>query len=274
MNLSVQTSPRAEPTIYLGDRGFLKRYASPYSCAEIEAWAREVLNRSCLGLASGDVASATAIGRAVSASFNPWHLYHSRFLIKVCDKVTGNLFSLNEIQRTPRHFYRPAHYRFMPDVDQIDEDIDIINRFKPGLVSVGGDWLDILLAQGETELIAQIFHRITSRTNSARVCWLMLTFNLSERCLELLDRMTFCGVLTAVNILQMDCDITTAKLAAIKQRCPLYALHCLAGGVIPLEPALDYALNHVGVAACVVGAGRPAHITELMRCEALYRRHR
>lgn len=270
----MQISPPAEPTIYLGDRGFLKRYGSPYSCTEIEAWAREVLNGSRLGLASGDVASATAIDRVVNASFNPRHLYHSRFLIKVCDKVTGKPFSVKEIQRVPGHFYRPAHYRFMPDVDQINEDIDIINRFKPGLVSIGGDWLDILLAQGETELIEQIFHQVTSRTNSAQICWLMLTFNLSERCLQLLDRMNFDGLLTAVNILQMNCDMTIAQLETIKQCCPIYALHCLAGGVIPLMPALDYALNHVGVAACIVGAGRAAHITELVRCEALYRRYR
>ncbi|VVP34129.1 hypothetical protein PS862_04529 [Pseudomonas fluorescens] len=274
MSLAAQTFPCAGPTIYLGDRGFLKRYASPYSNTEIEAWARVVLNGSRLGVASGDGASAAAVGRAINGSFSPWHLYHSRFLIQVYDKLSGKLFNVNEIQREPQRFYEPAHYRFGPDVDQIDEDIDIINRFNPGVVSVGGDWLDILLAQGEIELIEQIFHQITSRTKSARVCWLMLTFNLSERCLKLLDRMTFDGVLTAANILQMDCVITTSKLEAIKQRCPLYALHCLAGGVIPLEPALDYALNHMGVAACIVGAGRPTHIVDLMRCEALYRRHR
>ncbi|WP_223460200.1 MULTISPECIES: aldo-keto reductase family protein [unclassified Pseudomonas] len=260
------------PDIYLGDRGFLQRYGSPYSNKEVESWARTVSQRSGLGLCSGDWVTAQAFSQALKdVTFR--HLYHSRFLIKVIDKSSARLLSVSEVQQNPTHYYRSSQYEFLPDLEQIDADIEIINRFAPRLVSVGGDWLDILLAQGHTSLIEQIVRGLITRAVSGTQ-WLMLTFNLTDQCLWLLEHLRFDGVLTSVNLLQMDDVATLAHLQTIKHRWPLYALHCLAGGIIPLAPALDYALNHVGVRACIVGAGSAEHIAELIKFEASSGRYR
>ncbi len=78
-----------KPILYLGDRGFLKRYGSPYTAQQVEGIARRVLTSSGLGLASGDWPTAKAVSNALAGGPRTRHIYHSRFLMRVTEQATG-----------------------------------------------------------------------------------------------------------------------------------------------------------------------------------------
>ena len=90
-----------EPILFLGDRGFLKHYGSPYSAQQVEGIARRVLTSSGLGLASGDWPTARAVSNALAGGPRARHTYHSRFLIRVTEQATGQGISVRQVQANP-----------------------------------------------------------------------------------------------------------------------------------------------------------------------------
>ncbi|WP_044875315.1 hypothetical protein [Pseudomonas sp. LFM046] len=257
------------PHIYLGDRGFLKRYGSPYSAREVESIVRQVLDGSGLGVASGDWPSALAVSRALGGRPANRHIYHSRFLVRIIERGTARRMSVAEVQRTPDRFYLSDGYRFEPDDEQISEDIRIVSQCLPGVVTVGGDWLDILITRNETELLEEILARMEAALPPA-THQVLMSFRPSEAFLALLERRGGSGAAVPVNILGMQCRTSLDYLEAVRRRAPIYALHCLAGGRVPLLSALDYAFNHMQVRACIVGATQRRHIDALLSCEAIF----
>jgi len=255
-----------EPIVYLGDRGFLKRYASPYSAQQVERIARSVLATSGLGLASGDWPTAKAVSRALAGGPRTRHIYHSRFLIRVTEQATGQGISVCQIQANPAHFYTAPGYTFAADNEQISEDLEIIRCCQPGLVTVGGDWLDILLSQQQYVLLDAILRQMEAVIPPASR--ILLGFHPSPNFLQVLKERSFSGAAVPVNLLNMQCTSYSAYLSEIKAHSRIYAVHCLAGGDIPLNPALHYAFHHRQVDACIVGATRAQHIVALAACEA------
>jgi len=259
-----------EPILYLGDRGFLKRYASPYSVQQVEEIARRVLTTSGLGMASGDWPTAKAVSSALGDGPRARHIYHSRFLLQVTERATGQTVGVRQIQTNPAFYYEASGYDFAADLQQIAEDIQIIRCCQPGLVTIGGDWLDILLAQREYTLLDAILQQMEAAIPAASR--ILLGFHLSAGFLRVLKERSFSGAAVPVNLLNMQCATYSDYLRRIQEHCRLYAVHCLAGGDIPLAPALDYAFHHIQVDACIVGATQPQHIEALTACEANFRR--
>lgn len=240
-----------EPILYLGDRGFLKHYGSPYSAQQVEGIARRVLASSGLGLASGDWPTARAVSNALAGGPRARHTYHSRFLIRVTEQATGQGISVRQVQANPTYYYTGPGYTFCADAQQIAEDLDIIRCCQPGLVTLGGDWLDILLAQQQYVLLDAILRQMETAIPAASR--ILLGFNPSVGFLQVLRERSFAGAAVPVNLLNIQCASYAGYLRQIKDRSRLYAVHCLAGGDIPLEPALDYAFNHLQVDVCIVG---------------------
>lgn len=258
-----------EPILYLGDRGFLKRYGSPYSAQQVEEIARRVLAKSGLGLASGDWSTAKAVSNALAGGARTRHIYHSRFLLRVTEQATGQGVSVRQIQANPEYYYTAPGYTFAADAQQIAEDLDIIHYCQPGLVTLGGDWLDILLAQQQYALLEAILQQMEAAI--AIASRILLGFHPSAGFLQVLRERSFAGAAVPVNLLNMQCPSYAGYLRQIKARSSLYAVHCLAGGDIPLAPALHYAFHHRQVDACIVGATRTRHIEALTACEAGFR---
>lgn len=258
-----------EPILYLGDRGFLKCYGSAYSAQQVEGIARRVLASTGLGLASGDWPTAKAVSNALAGGQRARHIYHSRFLMRVTEQATGQGVSVRQVQANPVYYYSAPGYIFAADVQQIAEDLDIIRCCQPGLVTLGGDWLDILLAQQQYILLDAILQQMEAVIPAASR--ILLGFHPSASFLQVLRERSFAGAAVPVNLLSMQCASYAGYLRQIKARSRLYAVHCLAGGDIPLEPALDYAFHHRQVDACIVGATRTRHIEALMACEAVFR---
>ena len=258
-----------KPILYLGDRGFLKRYGSPYTAQQVEGIARRVLTSSGLGLASGDWPTAKAVSNALAGGPRTRHIYHSRFLMRVTEQATGRGISERQVQANPAYYYTATGFTFAADAQQIAEDLDIIRCCRPGLVTLGGDWLDILLAQQQYGLIDSILGQMEATIPVASR--ILLGFHPSTGFLQVLRERSFAGAAVPVNLLNMQCASYSGYLRQIKARSSLYAVHCLAGGEIPLEPALDYAFHHRQVDACIVGATRTRHIEALAACEAGFR---
>lgn len=258
-----------ESILYLGDRGFLKRYGSPYSAQQFEGIARRVLASSGLGLASGDWPTAKAVSNALADGSRTRHIYHSRFLLRVTEQATGQKVSVRQLQANPAYYYTSSGYTFVADAQQIAEDLDIIRCCQPGLVTLGGDWLDILLAQQQYALLDAILRQMEAATPATSR--ILLGFHPSAGFLQVLKERSFAGAAVPVNLLNMQCASYSGYLRQIKARSRLYAVHCLAGGEIPLEPALDYAFHHRQVDACIVGATRMRHIDALAACEVGFR---
>lgn len=258
-----------EPILYLGDRGFLKRYASPYSAQQFEGIARRVLASSGLGLASGDWPTAKAVSNALAGGPRARHIYHSRFLLHMTEQATGRGVSVHKVQANPAYYYTAPGYTFAADAQQIAEDLAIIRYCQPGLVTLGGDWLDILLAQQQYVLLDAILRQMEPAIPAASR--ILLGFYPSAGFLQVLSERSFAGAAVPVNLLNMQCASYTGYLRQIKDQSRLYAVHCLAGGDIPLAAALDYAFHHRQVDACIVGATRTRHIEALAACEAGFR---
>lgn len=258
-----------EPILYLGDRGFLKRYGSPYSAQQAEAIARRVLTNSGLGMASGDWPTAKAVSNALAGGPRTRHIYHSRFLLRVTEQATGLGVSVRNVQANPAYYHTAPGYTFVADAQQIAEDLDIIRCCQPGLVTLGGDWLDILLAQQQYALLDAILRQMEASIPVASR--ILLGFHPCAGFLQVLRERSFAGVAVPVNLLNMQCASYAGYLRQIKARSRLYAVHCLAGGDIPLVPALDYAFHHRHVDACIIGATRTRHIEALTACEAGFR---
>ncbi|WP_434728833.1 hypothetical protein [Pseudomonas soli] len=258
-----------EPIVYLGDRGFLKRYGSPYSAQQVEVIARRVLASSGLGLASGDWPTAKAVSNALAGGPRTRHIYHSRFLMRVTEQATGQGVSVSQVQANPVYYYTASGHTFAADTQQIAEDLDIIRCCQPGLVTLGGDWLDILLAQRQYALLDAILRQMEAAI--APASRILLGFQPSTGFLQVLRVRAFVGAAVPVNLLNMQCASYAGYLRHIKARSRLYAVHCLAGGDVPLAPALDYAFRHRQVDACIVGATHMQHIEALAACEAGFR---
>lgn len=259
-----------EPILYLGDRGFLKRYGSPFSAQQVEGIARRLLASSGLGLASGDWPTAKAVSNALAGGPRMRHIYHSRFLLRVTEQATGEGVSARQVQANPAYYYTAPGFTFASDAQQIAEDLDIIRCCQPGLVTLGGDWLDILLAQQQHALLDAILRQMEAAIPAASR--ILLGFNPSSGFLQLLRERSVAGAAVPVNLLNMQCASYASYLRQIKAQSRLYAVHCLAGGDIPLKPALDYAFHHRQVDVCIVGATRTRHIEALAACEAGFRR--
>jgi hypothetical protein len=258
-----------EPILYLGDRGFLKRYGSTYSAQQVERIARRVLFSSGLGMASGDWPTAKAVSNALAGGPRTRHIYHSRFLIQVTDQATGQGVSVRQVQANPAYYYTAPGYTFAADAQQITEDLDIIGCCQPGLVTLGGDWLDILLAQRQYALLDAILRQMEAAIPMASR--ILLGFHPSAGFLQVLRERSFAGAAVPVNLLNMQCSSYAGYLRQIKARSRLYAVHCLAGGDIALEPALHFAFHHRHVDVCIVGAARTQHIEALVAYEAGFR---
>lgn len=251
------------PVIFLGDRIFLSRYGSRYSSLQIFKKARRVVSCSNIGLSSGDWRSASAIYKALPTDQSFRHIYHSRLLVKVREANSPKFFSWREIQRKPSMFYKRP-FSFTPDWNQIDEDCRIINRFKPGLVTVGGDWLDILIAQSNSNLIDEVLGELTMRCPGVAGKMILLTFDFKSNVLELVKNYGLSGVAMPINILDIADEGVSKSLSLVKASTKLYGVHCLAGGVIPQRAGIEFALNIVGAESCFIGATKSYQVRELI----------
>ncbi len=245
--------------IYIGDRAFLHRYGSSMEEHQIREIYKISLDNG-FGICSGDLRTAKIANSVKGSRF----IYHSRFLIRVFDRLHGYEISESYIQSKISDFYGNKRYRYSVNYEQIYNDIYILNNYSPEIVTIGGDWLDILVSIERWDLISSILSFFDN--DKSRIKF-VLTFNPTIKLLDYIDG--FDGVIVPLNILNMKDDYNNT-IKTIARNKKLMALHILAGGLLPVSESLDYVFNHLNVDGAIIGTGNKLHISEILsNCENL-----
>lgn len=240
-------------SIYIGDRAFLHRYGSALKLHQIKGLYKFSLNNG-LGICCGDLRTATLASSIKNSEF----IYHSRFLLRSFHASNNYEISESYLQSKINFLYGNEDYIYSINHEQIYNDIHILENYTPSIVTIGGDWLDILISIKKWDLISSILSLFKSDICKVK---LILTFKPTTELKEHIE--DFDGIILPLNILNMD-DSYTKTIRDLKENKLLFALHVLAGGILPLNESLDYLFNHVEVDGAIIGTGKKQHIEEIL----------
>lgn len=249
-------SPKVNPKIFIGDRGFLAKYGSTFSNKEILETIESISNLESYGFSYGDFRTASVIGSFCKQNHIP-SIYHSPSLLTIIGSTTD--IALNNY--TAREFNLNRFDGVKINLNQIKEDLKVINSYEPTFVSMGGDWLDIALQFNSKSLIQEVLNSYKYLKYKYSVKFLMLSFYVTKKHIDLYKDNFFDGFLIPVNLLQ---EINHKELIQNEVSNPLIiSIQCLAGGQIPIEPALDYVFNHQMISSAIIGVSSQKHISRL-----------
>lgn len=295
------TPPKSDlPTLYLGDRSFLLRHGSTLS--DLEVTTRMTFFLTAYppgGLAAGDprtreCASAAlgGDGRRLGIHIDiPLRLNHLA-AAALYPSAMAALRSLGAAWTqgkaltdliTGRFFAGYARTAALADSDiarlTIDdagfsEELNAIAHLRPGLVTVGGDWLDLLICANRTDLAATALERVFTLAREADAQVLLSTYfgpAGTAASLSLLERFDWAGILLPCNSAGIGMFPDRERALAWRRDTgyPLYAMHGLAEGelltsgqstVIEALRWLRFTAEAIGL---FVGASRCEHIAAL-----------
>jgi hypothetical protein len=141
-----------------------------------------------------------------------------------------------------------------------------IERFQPAIVSVGGDYLDVLAACGRHDLVDAALARYAEICNLRRRALVLTTYLGPAFGFELLkNRGMVAALMVPLNRLGFGmfptADELVLWLAAAGK--PVLGMHVLASGAIEPIEGLPYAYSN-GADVCIVGASQSSHIAALV----------
>jgi hypothetical protein len=274
------------PAVILGDNGFLRRYGSTLTITEISRRIRYALDRADIGISAGDERVLEAARRARA----PWVLHHTDVAFQADGRKAHfgrSMATLHQLlkARAPEFpqtdklmgafvasFARNIPYRsgakFTMDSATTKRVRDRIHKYQPAMTTIGGDYLDALVALGAIDEARAALQPILAECRSAASIPVLTTYlaGLAESrdLLRIADG--FAAVMAPLNEIGVamppDRDVVIDSLRRLG--LPVVAMHVLAGGAIKPTPALQYALHRDRAAAVVVGASSPEHISLLM----------
>lgn len=290
----VSTSSITIPRVFIGDRGFLKRYGSRLTRREKSEIYRYAISRANFGLCSGDNETASILAD-IKMTDNISTIYHSRFLLSLAGNIRiqpgilaatlqdhygcrlSEEFKANDTIISG--FMNQAYHSQSLSKDDISSieidakilasDLESIRTLEPTLVTVGGDWLDLALACGLDDVICTIITELHSVARSYNSSIIIFSYMypvipgfLSWLGMDIIKGL-FCPVNLMGNGMPPDRD---AALQSTKDIDKLkIGMHILGGGIIPILPALDYAINHINLDAVVIGASKKNNIDNLVK---------
>ncbi|MEU4477788.1 hypothetical protein AB0F68_06935 [Micromonospora sp. NPDC023966] len=276
------------PRLILGDHGFLRKYGSSLTDAQVRQNMRYAQDRADLGLTGGDLRClrlATTVAGATG-----FVLYHTdvRFVSSGRRAHFGRCMStlhahlgqvapafLRKDPLTGAFVASNAGYRPYRSTDRLTLDPawwtaeqDRLTRYRPHAVSVGGDYLDALLALDRFEVALdalRAYAKICRRWGSILV---LTSYLLGVLDLRRVGPLLACcdAVMAPVNALGhgMVPDPERALRKLRNLHLPVVGMHTLASGCLPPATALPHAFASAGLAAAVVGASTREHIDELI----------
>jgi hypothetical protein len=293
---SVPTQPLGDsliPRLCLGDHGFLKRYGSHLSLEEIRQRMSYASSLASLGLAAGDQRCLSAARSVLRAEASQPLLYHTDLPISLpsarIDFARCKATLYGALSKKTNSFIRDgdplARYltkfaAFSPyatgDVERltiteraITREITKLRRFRPGVVTIGGDWLDFAFSVGRADLAVGLFSRLRQECVSLRVPVVLVTYTGALTMAKdsvVLSPHLYDALMLAVNAKGFGMfpnPITLSRWARDIGK-PVIAMHALGVGRIPPLSSLRYVFEEARVLAAVVGASTYGHIDELI----------
>ena len=271
------------PQLFLGDHGYLAKLDSAMTVDQVKESMRGMLSTASVGISAGesrviDAALQALDGRGgerlmIHADI-PAHLRNERIRYRHLaattverlasfglncaeDRVLGFLYEVGA-QGMPIPLKHAGHLRL--DEGALQSWERDIRRAKPSMVSVGGDWLDLLLLTGREDLAFDGITRIAGVARSIGAAVLATTYVgaiVPAAILPIVQSVD--GLLVTLNSFGFGMLPTgPAHLSWLRDVSkPVVGMHVLAGGSTP-----DSALNWLDVAhvvALVIGASSESH---------------
>ena len=283
------------PHIFLGDRGFLDKYGRKFPDEYIKNhYAKATVGG--LGICSGDWRTAELVSSVKTNFHETVHFHHTPFLLngEMSDQIRSECFSkvysFVEGKVDPLFFQedylvgRMLHQSYRCslansaskieiDVTKLKKEIELINKFRPNLVSIGGDWLDYCIATNSWELIQQIFE-IFDMELDYKPFKILYSYiiHLLDRPEKFIKLNNFDALLLPLNLLEegLANGLESAQNIISKFES-IFSVHPLAIGKIPVEPALNYVFGNANANHAIVGASQSNHLDELINYNKKFR---
>jgi hypothetical protein len=286
---SVRIGDRCVPRVVLGDHNFLAKFGSVMTDTEVTERMLEALKRAEVGLAAGEARCGYAAmeacriaGRDTSATI----VHHDDIAVR----LRGQPLRYRRCAATLRTLL--YGHGFLVDQDPVLaflgdwspgeclsrfelQSLDVASEFSadsvgrtamsgpPALVTIGGDWLDLLLMAGLHSLATEAFSIVAGRARLVGAAVALTSYvgglcptSATEPLLEQSD-----AILLPFNESGhgMVPNASTALAWAASSGLPLLGMHLLAGGNTDIRRALK-ACAEAGVSVAVVGASQVANI--------------
>jgi len=275
------------PRLILGDHGFLRRYGSRLTSAQITYRMRSALVLGAVGISAGDERVLRAAARADA----PWTLHHTDVAF-LSDGRRGHfgrcMATLYErlITEHPRFVsadplmgafimrfkrFRPyeSAMKLVNNPSASARIASIIQCYKPAMTSIGGDYLDAMLSLGKIDDAKAAIMPLLDACRQIESIPVLTTYLAAVLDPEDLCALTdsFSALMIPMNdvgVAMLPCrDMVIRRINELGK--PILAMHTLAAGLVDPAAALTTVLACNHVAAAVVGATSLAHIEALMQ---------
>jgi len=290
----VEIGPRVLPRLFLGDNGFLAKFGSKLTDIEVEERMRYAFKRASLGLAAGEercLKAAFQVRNDEYKSDGPPILYHADLSFRINHRPTEFrrcMASLLEwlVKVNPAfteqdpilgHFLsRYSRYAIYTENElraiRIDhsawqEQLRLLDQYKPDAISVGGDYLEFALAVDRLDLVEEglnLFHRECLRLSIPLVFTTYVGPYIWDNSASLLTITD--ALLLPVNAKGLamlpNRDGLLAWANAVNK--PVIGMHTLGSGHISLEEALSFTFIEANIPISVIGASSYDHIDNLL----------
>jgi hypothetical protein len=278
---------RQVPRLILGDNGFLRKYGSTLALAEIRALMR-LASAVGAGLAAGDERCLRAAREAaaddgfvlahIDARFRSGDrgAHFGRCMATLADALARDAPDFLDTDPIMGAFVG-GYRRFRPyawedvlrlDSQSIGSDARRMRLYRPEAISVGGDYLDALLAIGRHDLVLDalaVWREACDDIDALLVFTTYLAGYVEPRVLRRVAEPAT-AILVPYNAAGFGMLPTrlAVQRAVSEARRPVIAMHVLGSGRLRPAEALAAVLADEYVATAVVGASTPKHIAELL----------
>jgi len=280
--------------LFLGDRAFHSRYGKNLSAERIGELMRYAADKGLVGLAAGEERS---LGLAAEVKKNHPHLkimYHTDIAFVIAYTHRGRCISSpdtacaglkKEIIRrglhsdvfndkiTGKFLDSEACRKVMPlDINSLEyykegeeNNLELIQRFKPDCVSIGGDVLDCAVYQGMDEALTKKVRGFIGAVRERAADCLLTSYILPMADYSALDDL-FNGYLVPYNALGGGLlpNPSAAEEWLKKQNKPIFAMHMLHEGKIHPYTAFGDAHEAGFIRGAVIGASSEKQIDSLV----------
>jgi hypothetical protein len=276
------------PALFLGDHGFNEKFGSALTDAEVRSRMELVVRHSNIGLAAGDERLLRLARQAEQAASQPVALmYHvdiplgdqrGRLRYGLCGSTLRACYEERglDLRADPVFSYLG---QFDPR-DELSEDrlnnvrlneaaldqlAEQVETYRPDVITVGGDWLDMLLLKRLDELAADglaAMGNLAGAFGTALVVTIyvgpLVDFVLPETAVAALVPLNESGA-------AMLPDRVAALGWMAKADRPFIAMHLMSGAASPRAALMRAGVVDGGsVVAAVVGASKPQNIDDLL----------
>jgi len=183
------------PRVNLGDRGFLKKYGSSLSNQDILKY-MQFAERNNMGIASGDhntleTAASLNTKSFIYHSYLPLNLGQIVLPIQRCQSTLYDFlyswspaFASND-RLVGATYTSSSHYEKVLDSDAKylhistilqEKEIQEILKYKPGIVTIGGDYFDLCASLNRFDIITEVIKRYKDICLSCNSKLVLLTY--------------------------------------------------------------------------------------------------